>query len=336
MADPGRRRRCPTCRSTFATEPNAPDGSGEFWPYLRDPETLARPWAIPGTAGAAAPHRRSGEGRRHAATSPTTRTTTTAWSGCARRRSTASRCRTSIVDDPDGEAEVLVVGWGSSYGPIGAACRRVRRLRACRWRRRTCATSTRCPANLGDVLRSYRRVVVPEMNLGQLAMLLRAKYLVDAHSLHQGRRACRSRPRSCRTCSPTPMKGAARMTATDLRTARPGRSGPRPDHRRAADGQGLQVRPGGALVPRLRRLRRAQLGASRSCPTLGLKRENIVFVSGIGCSSRFPYYLEHLRHALHPRARADDRDGPGRDAPGPARCGSSPVTATRCRSAATT
>ena len=66
----------------FATAPNHvdDDGTEAFWPYLRDPETLARPWAPPGTAGARAPHRRPREGRRHRATSPTTGPTTSAWS----------------------------------------------------------------------------------------------------------------------------------------------------------------------------------------------------------------------------------------------------------------
>jgi 2-oxoglutarate ferredoxin oxidoreductase subunit alpha len=86
-----------------------------------------------------------------------------------------------VVDDPSGEARVLVLGWGSTYGPITAAVRRVRAAG-----RPVAQTHLRhlnpFPANLGEVLRRYDRVVVPEMNLGQLAMLLRAKYLVDVHS----------------------------------------------------------------------------------------------------------------------------------------------------------
>ena len=86
-----------------------------------------------------------------------------------------------VVDDPSGEAEVLVLGWGSSWGPIGAAARRVREAG-----RLIAITHLRhlnpLPANTGDVLGAYRRVVVPEMNLGQLAALLRAKYLVDVRS----------------------------------------------------------------------------------------------------------------------------------------------------------
>ena len=85
------------------------------------------------------------------------------------------------VDDPTGDATVLVLGWGSTYGPIGAGARRVRKLG------HAIATVhlrhlNPLPANLGDVLRRYRRVLVPEMNLGQLALLLRAEYLVDVHS----------------------------------------------------------------------------------------------------------------------------------------------------------
>jgi 2-oxoglutarate ferredoxin oxidoreductase subunit alpha len=85
------------------------------------------------------------------------------------------------VDDPSGEARVLVLGWGSTYGPITAAVRRVRATG-----RRIAQAHLRhmnpFPANLGEVLRAYDRVIVPEMNLGQLAMLLRGRYLVDVQS----------------------------------------------------------------------------------------------------------------------------------------------------------
>jgi len=86
-----------------------------------------------------------------------------------------------VVDDPSGHARVLVVGWGSTYGPISAAARRVRLSG------RPVATLhlrhlSPLPNDLGDILRSYDRVIVPEMNLGQLAMILRARYLVDCES----------------------------------------------------------------------------------------------------------------------------------------------------------
>jgi 2-oxoglutarate ferredoxin oxidoreductase subunit alpha len=83
------------------------------------------------------------------------------------------------VDDPTGDAKVLVLGWGSTYGPIGAGVRRVRKAGY-----KVAQTHLRhlnpFPNDLGDVLRRYDKVLVPEMNLGQLSLLLRAKYLVDA------------------------------------------------------------------------------------------------------------------------------------------------------------
>jgi 2-oxoglutarate ferredoxin oxidoreductase subunit alpha len=82
------------------------------------------------------------------------------------------------VDDPSGKAKVLILGWGSTYGPIGAACRRVR-LAGGEIASAHLRHLNPFPENTGEVLRNYERVIVPEMNLGQLTMLLRAKYLVD-------------------------------------------------------------------------------------------------------------------------------------------------------------
>ena len=175
----------PDLRVEFATEPNGEDG--EFLPYLRDPETLARPWAVPGTKGLQ--HRIGGlekaDGTGNISYDPAnhdfmTRTRQAKIDGIA-----ASLPPTE-VDDPDGDARVAVIGWGSTYGPIGAACRRIRRSG-----RSIAQVHLRhinpMPADLGDILRSYDRVVCPEMNLGQLALLLRAKYLVDVQSHTQVR-----------------------------------------------------------------------------------------------------------------------------------------------------
>ncbi|GAA4795777.1 2-oxoacid:acceptor oxidoreductase subunit alpha [Actinomycetospora chlora] len=170
----------PDLSVTFATEPNAPDGSGEFWPYLRDDDTLARPWAIPGTPGLE--HRIGGlekaDGRGTISYDPDNHDRMVR---LRQAKIAGIEVPDVTVDDPTGDAEVLVIGWGSSYGPIGAACRRVRAagLSVAQAHLRHLNP---LPGNLGDVLRSYRRVVVPEMNLGQLAMLLRATFLVDAHS----------------------------------------------------------------------------------------------------------------------------------------------------------
>ncbi|HET7069888.1 MAG TPA: 2-oxoglutarate ferredoxin oxidoreductase subunit alpha, partial [Nocardioides sp.] len=83
------------------------------------------------------------------------------------------------VDDPEGLAKVLVLGWGSTYGPIGAGVRRVRKAGY-----HVAQVHPRhlnpFPRDLGDILERYDKVLIPEMNLGQLAMLIRARYLVDA------------------------------------------------------------------------------------------------------------------------------------------------------------
>jgi 2-oxoglutarate ferredoxin oxidoreductase subunit alpha len=90
------------------------------------------------------------------------------------------------VDDPDGDARVLVIGWGSTYGTIGAATRRVRRAGYAIAQAHLRHLNP-FPSNLGTVLASYDKVVLPEMNLGQLAMLIRSKYLVDVISVTQVR-----------------------------------------------------------------------------------------------------------------------------------------------------
>ncbi|MFD8498537.1 2-oxoacid:acceptor oxidoreductase subunit alpha [Amycolatopsis sp. NPDC059657] len=165
----------------FAQEPNATDGSGEFWPYLRDPETLARAWALPGTPGLQ--HRIGGlekaDKTGHISYDPENHEKMVR---IRQAKIDGIDVPNVVVDDPSGgKARVLALGWGSSYGPIGAACRRVRKngLPIAQAHLRHLNPF---PANLGDVLRSYDTVVIPEMNLGQLAMLLRAKYLVDVHS----------------------------------------------------------------------------------------------------------------------------------------------------------
>jgi len=169
----------------FATEPNGDDG--EFLPYLRDPETLARPWAIPGTAGMQ--HRLGGLEKADRTGNISYDPANHDFMTRARQAKVdgiAATLPPTEVDDPDGDARVAVIGWGSTYGPIGAACRRIRRSG-----RSVAQLHLRhinpMPADLGDILSRYDRVICPEMNLGQLAMLLRAKYLVDVESHTQVR-----------------------------------------------------------------------------------------------------------------------------------------------------
>jgi 2-oxoglutarate ferredoxin oxidoreductase subunit alpha len=183
----------PDLHVTFATEPNAEvDGRATFHPYLRDPQTLARPWAVPGTAGLE--HRIGGiekaditgnisyEPANHDFMVRTRQ---------AKVDAVAATIPPIDVDDPSGRARVLVLGWGSTYGPIGAACRRVRTagLDVAQVHLRHLNPF---PRDLGEVLRRYDKVLVPEMNLGygfggQLAMLVRARFLVDAIGYNQVR-----------------------------------------------------------------------------------------------------------------------------------------------------
>jgi 2-oxoglutarate ferredoxin oxidoreductase subunit alpha len=163
------------------------DGGAEFWPYLRDEETLARPWAIPGTAGLE--HRIGGlekaDGNGNISYDPANHDFMV-----RTRQAKVDRIAESLapleVDDPSGEAKVLVLGWGSTYGPIGAGCRRVRNAGY-----HVAQVHLRhlnpFPNDLGEILKRYDKVLIPEMNLGQLSMLVRAKYLVDAVGYHQVR-----------------------------------------------------------------------------------------------------------------------------------------------------
>ncbi|MEP6761999.1 MAG: 2-oxoglutarate ferredoxin oxidoreductase subunit alpha, partial [Sporichthyaceae bacterium] len=90
------------------------------------------------------------------------------------------------VEDPSGLARVLVLGWGSTYGPIGAACRRVRAA-GIEVAQAHLRHLNPFPSNIAEVVKGYDRVLIPEMNLGQLAMLIRARFLVDAISYNQVR-----------------------------------------------------------------------------------------------------------------------------------------------------
>ncbi len=174
----------PDLRVEFATKPNSEDGK-TFLPYLRDPETLARPWAIPGTPGLE--HRIGGlekADRTGAISYDPANHDLMVRTRAARIE--AIRVPDVEVEDPNSDARVLVLGWGSTYGPIGAACRSLRQrgLSIAQAHLRHLAP---LPANLGEVLARYERVVIPEMNLGQLAHVIRARYLVDAISYNQVR-----------------------------------------------------------------------------------------------------------------------------------------------------
>jgi 2-oxoglutarate ferredoxin oxidoreductase subunit alpha len=167
----------PDISTAFATEPNF---EGTFLPYLRDEHTLARPWAVPGTPGLE--HRVGGLEKAD-------RTGNVSYDPDNHDLMTRLRAQKVAgiagdipeleVDDPGADASLLVLGWGGTYGPIAAACRRVRS-----GGRKVAHAHLRhlnpFPRNTGEVLRRYDKVLVPEMNLGQLLKLVRAEFLVDA------------------------------------------------------------------------------------------------------------------------------------------------------------
>ena len=173
----------PDLRVSFADAPNTSDG--RFLPYLRDPVTLARPWAIPGTAGLE--HRIGGLEKADQTGDISYDPANHDFMVRTRAaRIEAIEVPDLDVEDPDGGSRVLVLGWGSTYGPIGAACRALRHrgLPIAQAHLRHLAPM---PRNLGEVLRRYDKVVIPEMNLGQLAHVVRARFLVDAIAYNQVR-----------------------------------------------------------------------------------------------------------------------------------------------------
>ena len=167
----------------FATRPNhiGEDGEAVFWPYQRD-DRLVRPWAIPGTPGLL--HRIGGIEKQDGSGNISYE----AENHQAMVRLRAERIALIADHIPpaevqgDSEAAVAVVGWGSTWGAITEARRRLEaaghRLAQIHLRH-----LNPLPANLGDLLAGFERVIVPEMNLGQLCTMIRADYLVDAKSV---------------------------------------------------------------------------------------------------------------------------------------------------------
>ena len=159
----------------------AASNGSDFLPYARD-ERLARPWAVPGTPGLV--HRIGGLERQDLTGNISYDAENHEHMTHLRDQKVAGIAEDIPlleVEDPDGDADLLVLGWGSSLGTIRAAARRVR------GQGRKVATAhlrhlNPFPSNTGDVVKAYPKVLIPEMNLGQLAMLVRARFLVDART----------------------------------------------------------------------------------------------------------------------------------------------------------
>jgi 2-oxoglutarate ferredoxin oxidoreductase subunit alpha len=168
----------------FATEKNHinADGETEFWPYLRDQVTQARPWAIPGTPGLM--HRIGGiekeDGSGNISYTPENHQRMVDIRAAKVAAVAADIPPLDIVGDAD--ADLCVVGWGSTWASIDAAVQRRRRAgRKIAWVHLTHLNPL--PSDLGDILKRYGKVVIPELNSGQLARIIRAEYLVDARSV---------------------------------------------------------------------------------------------------------------------------------------------------------
>ena len=163
----------------FALSPNH---EGEFWPFLRDPETLARPWAIPGTEGLE--HRIGGiekqDGSGNIDYDPGNHELMTQLRA-AKVAGIAKDIPLVEVDDPS-SASLLVLGWGSTWGVAQQAVRQAR-ARGLSVAHAHLVHVNPFPTNLGEVLARYQHCLIPEMNMGQLARLVRAEFLVDAKTI---------------------------------------------------------------------------------------------------------------------------------------------------------
>ena len=173
----------PDISVAFAAQPNAGE---DFWPFLRDDVTLARPWAIPGTPGLE--HRIGGiekaDGTGNISYDPDNHHLMTLL-----RQAKIKAIEEDIEPlefDADEGAEILILGWGSTYGAIGAACRRLRQ-RGKKIARAHLKHLNPFPKNTREVLKRFDKVVVPEMNTGQLSRLIRADFLVDTIPINQVR-----------------------------------------------------------------------------------------------------------------------------------------------------
>jgi len=172
----------PPIEVEFAKDPNGPDGA--FLPYMRNIGTFARPWAVPGTPGL---EHRIGGLEKEAITGDVSydpsnhqlMTDTRAW-----KVANISSDIPELEVNGDTDADLLVLGWGSTYGSIRAAARRAR------LEGRKVATAhlhylNPLPRNLGEVLHSYEKVLIPEMNTGQLLKVIRAEFLLDVTGLNK-------------------------------------------------------------------------------------------------------------------------------------------------------
>ncbi len=280
----------PDLSVTFATEPNhtGDDGEPVFWPYLRDPETLARPWALPGTPGLM--HRIGGiekeDGSGNISYDPVNHEHMVRLRAEKVARIAGHIPPVEVTGDVE-DADLLVVGWGSTWGAIDGAVSRARHG-GYRVAHAHLVHLNPFPPNLGEVLRRYPRVMVPEMNLGQLARQLRAEFLVDARAVAK----VRGLPFTASELEQAivdHLKDSRNMTDTLI---------PVTTRKDWSSDQEVRWCPGCGDYSIL-------AAVQLLMPDLGIRREDTVFVSGIGCAARMPYYMNtYGMHTIHGRAPA--------------------------------
>jgi 2-oxoglutarate/2-oxoacid ferredoxin oxidoreductase subunit alpha len=155
-----------------------------FHPYRRDPETLSRPWAVPGTVGL---EHRIGGLEKEDVTGNVSYDPLNHEHMVRLRAEKVALIANDIpeaVPEGDQSGDLLIVGWGSTQGAITAALK-AQRAKGNRIGHLHLRYLNPLPRNLGDVFTRYKHVLVPEMNMGQLVMILRAKYLIEAHGYNK-------------------------------------------------------------------------------------------------------------------------------------------------------
>lgn len=173
--------RIPDVAELEPIERNLAEPGADYQPYARDPLTLAREFAIPGTPGLE--HRIGGLEKANGSGDISYHGANHDLMVRLRQAKIDGIAVGDLeVDDPGDDADLLMLGWGSSFGPIAEACRRARR-RGHKVARAHLRHLNPLPRNIGEILRRYPKVVLPEMNLGQLALLLRGRYLVEIQSV---------------------------------------------------------------------------------------------------------------------------------------------------------
>ena len=259
-----------------------------FWPYVRDEETLARPWAPPGVPGLE--HRIGGlekaDGSGNVSYDPANHERMVHLRA-AKVAGIARDIPPLEVDDETGDAEVLVIGWGSTFGAIAAGVRRVR-ARGLKVAHAHLVHLNPFPANLGEVLGRYQQGAGTRGQPGPArSWLLRAEFLVDAQSLNK-MQGVPFRAAEIETAILEPARRSV-MTSTAI---------PVTTRKDWTSDQEVRWCPGCGDYSIL-------AAVQMLMPDLGVRRESTVFLSGIGCAARFPYYMDtYGLHSIHGRAPA--------------------------------